>query len=153
MGSEAESAAAREVLFEVFEEAAFLFAEPFAPPGPEAAAAWSPVGCALESGGPSPRRLSLWFDRRLAGLAAANMLGLDEEEPVEGEKSIAAAMELLNMIAGRLLDRLFGSAGGVPFGLPLEAGPEDWKRDASRGGGIWLEAEGLRAVLYHGVPA
>lgn len=52
--------------------------------------------------------LIISFPGELAKLVAANILGVDEDDPDVEAKSIDASKELLNIICGNLLPKLYG---------------------------------------------
>jgi chemotaxis phosphatase CheX-like protein len=105
-----------EVLGEVLQDSAYVFAEPA--PGP---AAWeAPVvsaRIAFESvrGG----TLRLTAGQGVASEIAANMLGIDPSDGEAAEHGRAAIAEVLNVIGGAFVTRYFGTAVPSQLGLPI----------------------------------
>jgi hypothetical protein len=112
-----------ETLGITLEEAAFVFAEPEARPPPF-------PGTVLEARigyqGPNSGELRLLADARLAATLAANLLGEDEGEGTAGRAGDAVG-ELLNMIVGAWVVRLFGPETRCRLGVPAvrELGPAE----------------------------
>jgi Chemotaxis phosphatase CheX len=103
-----------ETLGSTLEEAAFVFSAPCEGPPPFA-------GQALEARiayrGPSSGELRLMADSGLAAALAANLLGEDEGEANLGRSSDALG-ELLNMVLGAWVNRLFGGQVRCRLGVP-----------------------------------
>ncbi len=60
--------------------------------------------------GPSSGKLILSIPEPLSLILAANMLGVDEDEPDAKQKSIDAIKEASNIICGTLLPKIYGKA-------------------------------------------
>jgi Chemotaxis phosphatase CheX len=103
-----------ETLGSTLEEAAFVFSAPREGPPPFS-------GQALEARiayrGPGSGELRLVADSGLAATLAANLLGVDEGETSRGRSSDALG-ELLNMVLGAWVNRLFGGQVRCRLGLP-----------------------------------
>lgn len=120
-----------EVLGEVLQDEAYVFAEP----GDEPAAWGAPVvsaEIAFESlkGG----TLRLTAGPAIAAEIAANMLGLDPSDAEATESAGAALAEVLNVIGGAFVTRYFGTAVPSQLGLPkaqLLPQPAGGKRTAA----------------------
>ena len=104
-----------EVGLRIFEEAAFLFTEPGQAPGREAR---DPLEATLEFGGPGAGEIRLSTDREVAVLIAANMLGLEKDDPEAAESAEQALGELLNVLGGSLMVDLFGTREVCHLGIP-----------------------------------
>lgn len=104
-----------ETLCETLEEAAFVFAEPDPAPLPF-------TGKILEARiryeGPQAGELQLLAGRELATTVAANLLG-EEEGEAALQRSADALGELLNMMVGSFVVRLFGHEARCRLGLPV----------------------------------
>jgi hypothetical protein len=104
-----------DIVGEVLQDAAFIFADPDEEPG-----SWDgPVlvaRIAFEStlGG----SLRLATSMPAAVEIAANMLGADPGDPESEENGRAAVAELLNMLGGVFITRYFGTAVPSQLGLP-----------------------------------
>ncbi len=104
-----------EVLGEVLQDEAYLFAEPA-----EGPAAWGPevvsASIAFESlkGG----TLRLTAAPGVAAEIAANMLGVDAQDAAAQENGGAALAEVLNVIGGAFVTRYFGTSVPSQLGLP-----------------------------------
>src|SRR5919198_1329767 len=103
------------VLARTLEEAAFVFAEETddAPPheGPL-------LEARLRYTGAHEAELALVAPVRFAATLAANLLGEDEGGAAATGDDQDAVGELLNMIAGALVEELFGDAGAARLGIP-----------------------------------
>ncbi len=109
------------VLVEVLADAAFVLADPADPPPPLAAPA---VGAAISFEADRRGRLRLLTGRGTATELAANMLALDPGDPDAAAHAGSAVSELLNVMAGVLVARLFGPDHPSTLGLPEPvAGP------------------------------
>lgn len=108
---EALAATAREIL----EEAAFVFATPA-----RRECAWPAVvvEAELDFASPAPGRLWLRCPPELGALLAANLMGIDPDDEEAVAQGDAATGELLNIVAGSLLARVFGTRTIVHLGLP-----------------------------------
>jgi hypothetical protein len=103
-----------DTLRETLEEAAFVLAEPEADP-PEFAGPVLEARIAYE--GPERGELQLVTDRGLAATLAANLLGEEEGEAFSSRAGDALG-ELLNMMVGAFVVRLFGAEARCKLGLP-----------------------------------
>ena len=131
----------------ILEEAVFLFSEPLEcdqEPGDD----WSPVGVELGWDGPSAGVMRIWADRSLRPLLAANMLGIEEDDPVCQAKGMDALKEILNMIVGNCLTEAWGP--GPVFNLAIPSTVENRVFGADRIDGVWLSLEGKPALLWCG---
>ena len=131
----------------ILEEAAFLFSEPL----DESAIpseAWHPVGVELRWNGPSTGVMRLWADPALLAVIAANMLGIDEDDPVSQAKGADALKESLNMIVGNCLTEAWGP--GPVFLLDVPRRIEESFASAVHDDGLWLSTEGKPVFLWCG---
>jgi hypothetical protein len=105
-----------EVLGQVLQDAAFVFAEPAEEPE-----AWGSPLYAVKLAFESVRggELRLTAGRGAAVEIAANMLGLDASDPEAAEQGRAALGELLNVIGGAFVTRFFGTKVPSQLGLPI----------------------------------
>ena len=117
-----------EVACRVLEDCAFLFLEP------ADAANDADVGDAIASSiaihAEQPQVLKLVASRPLLVEAAANMLGTEVDDPEASGGAEQAIGELLNVVAGSLVARLFGTAVEVGLGIPQRASPHSSGDDA-----------------------
>lgn len=131
----------------ILEEAAFLFSEPLddsAIPDEN----WDCVGVELRWEGPSTGVMRLWSDPGLLAVLAANMLGIEEDDPVCLEKGMDALKETLNMIVGNCLTEAWGP--GPVFHLEIPRRVEGSFSDLEQDEGLWLSAEGRTIFLRCG---
>jgi Chemotaxis phosphatase CheX len=107
-----------DVLGEVLQEAAFVFAEPADEPE-----RWNPPVLTAEIAFESVRGgiLRLALPPRGAVEIAANMLGVDPCDPEAEEHGRAAVAEILNVIGGVFVTRFFGTQVQTQLGLPRTA--------------------------------
>lgn len=112
--SEPTSELLAETLAGTLEEAAFVFVEPQeTPPAFPAKVLEARIGYA----GPSSGELTLVADATLAATLAANLLGEEEGEATASRASDALG-ELLNMVVGAFVVRLFGAEVRCKLGVP-----------------------------------
>jgi len=107
MSSQVTADVLAEVAASVLEDAAFVFTE--RAPGPTA---WSETAVAAEIGygGPEEGELVLVTSPPLAAQLAANMLGVELDDPEVAERAADAVREMLNVVAGALMARVFGTS-------------------------------------------
>jgi hypothetical protein len=107
-----------EVLGQVLQEAAFVFAEPADEPE-----GWAPPVLTAQIAFECVRGgvLRLALPPRGAVEIAANMLGVDPGDPEAEEHGRAAVAEILNVIGGAFVTRFFGSKVPSQLGLPTTA--------------------------------
>lgn len=109
-----------EVLSNVLEEAAFFMIEPEAvPPRYEGEIFSAAIDFEAVRGG----QLRLTASRNLARNLAANMLGIDPNDPEADEQGRNALGEILNVLGGAFVTRHFGTK--VPFQLGLPTVTDD----------------------------
>lgn len=68
--------------------------------------------------GPVSGKLFITLPDLLSRIIAANMLGIDENDPELQQKSIDATKELLNIICGNVLPKLYGEKVLFRLGSP-----------------------------------
>jgi CheY-specific phosphatase CheX len=104
-----------EVAAQVLEDVAFVFTEPA-----QAASPWSggAIEATLAFSGPEQGALFVRASPGLAALFAANMLGIEIDDPEVTERAKDAVGEMLNVVAGSLVARVFGTSALVHLGVP-----------------------------------
>ncbi len=131
----------------ILEEVAFLFSEPVDPssvPGEP----WDAAGAELRWNGPSTGVMRLWVDPGLLPVLAANMLGIEEDDPICGAKGFDALKETLNMIVGNCLTEAWGP--GPVFHLEIPRMVDMAFSEMDQADGIWLSIENRVAYLWCG---
>ena len=105
------------VVIEILEEAAFLFTEPM---DEDATQAPSPELIVARIGYRGPSRGEMLFSTptNVAVELAANLLGLEPDDPEVEGKGDEAVGEMLNIIGGALLKEWFGSSADFEMGIP-----------------------------------
>jgi hypothetical protein len=104
-----------EVLGEVLQDAAYVFAEPAeGPPAWTAPVVSAEIAFESLKGG----TLRLTAAPGVAAEMAANMLGLDPSDAAAVESGSAALAEVLNVIGGAFVTRYFGTSVPSQLGLP-----------------------------------
>jgi hypothetical protein len=136
-----------EVLGEILQDAAYVFAEPAQEP-----AAWGVPVVSAEIAFESLKggKLRLTAAPGVAAEMAANMLGVDATDAAAAENGRAAVAEVLNVIGGAFVTRYFGTGVPSQLGLPtaeLLAAPPRGPRTAAAlvvaesGGPVLLELD------------
>ena len=131
----------------ILEEAAFIFSEPLEgpdQPGDE----WTPVGVERLWEGPSNGLMRLWADSSLLPVLAANLLGIEEDDPLCAEKGLDAVKEILNMIVGNSLTEAWGPGPIFQLHIPESVVTPSFVSD--RVDGVWLSGEGRPMLLWCG---
>lgn len=106
------------VVIEILEEAAFLFTEPM--DENNASEVSSEVFVAkLGYFGPSKGEMVFSTPLNVASELAANLLGLEPDDPEVAGKGAEAVGEMLNIIGGALLKEWFGSEADFEMGIPV----------------------------------
>lgn len=128
---------AMDVFPRMLEETAFLFSdEPVRPPVFQSAT----VGVGISCDGDESGELRLWAQASFLRKLSANMLGIEEEDPMAVAKGLDALGELLNIVLGHCLTERFGETENCRMGTPRLVEPGALGEDASSG--TWLLAEG-----------
>jgi hypothetical protein len=99
----------------LLEEAAFVFTEPTDTPPPFEG---DVVVARLSFYGPRRGWISITSSPAFAVDLAANLLGMDREDPESKDKSEDALREVLNMIGGMVIPRWFGGEQTARIGIP-----------------------------------
>lgn len=116
-----------EVTCRVLEDCAFLFLESGAVEDCDVADA---LACSIAIDADGPHALKLVASRRLLVEAAANMLGTEADDPKAFRSAEQAISELLNVLAGSVVARLYGTSREHGLGLPQRADPRATPDDA-----------------------
>jgi chemotaxis protein CheY-P-specific phosphatase CheC len=119
----------QKILFEtskkVFEDAAFALVDS----PDEAASEPSPLSVVcVDFCGPFSGRMALQAPETLSRAVAANMLGIEEDDPEVAGKTEDALGELLNMICGNFLPAVAGAEPEFKIGAPARITEDDFKR-------------------------
>ena len=131
----------------ILEEVAFLFSEPFdSAETPDEG--WEAAGAELRWNGPSTGVMRFWVDPGLLPVLAANMLGIEEDDPICREKGFDALKETLNMIVGNCLTEAWGPGPVFHLEIPRVVGFAF--SEAEHPEGIWLSIENRFAYLWCG---
>jgi hypothetical protein len=112
--SEPSAEALAETLGQTLEEAAFIFTEPQERPPPFRG---DVIEARIDYRGPHAGELLLTADGSLASTLAANLLG-EEEGEASAARAPDAVGELLNMVLGIWVQRLFGDQVRCALGVP-----------------------------------
>lgn len=131
----------------ILEESAYVFSEPLDAPD-EPADDWSPVGVQLRWQGPSTGAMRIWADPSLLPVLAANMLGIEEDDPVCAQKGLDALKETLNMIVGNCLTEAWGPGPVFHLEIPCTIAPDSFGEDRIEG--IWRSIEGKPVLFWCG---
>lgn len=114
--SSIEQIALQEVVTRVLEDCAFMCTEP----GPASQDFPAQITrAALEFKGPRSGRVELFATRELAMSIAADMLGIDGNDPDATSFADGALGEITNVITGALMARLFGTGCLIELGIPV----------------------------------
>ena len=111
----------RQILFDtaqrILQDAAFAFIDP----ADEDGASLDPgpfMACSVAFAGPFRGAMALASGARLAATLAANMLGVDEDDPDATRKKADALGEILNMICGNVLPEIAGARAEFAITAP-----------------------------------
>jgi len=104
-----------EVTAQMLEDAAFIFTEPM-----ENGGSFESESMQAKIGFEGPRKgiIALIIDKSLATVLAANFLGVEPDALEAMGKGRDAVGEMLNIIAGALMERIFGGEIVVNLGIP-----------------------------------
>jgi len=103
------------VVAEVLEEASFIFTEPAEEIEPFDGGV---IVALMGFDGPEKGKLVLAMGYDYAVEMAANLLGVEPDDPELEKKATGAVAEMLNMIIGVLMARVFGPEAVVNFTVP-----------------------------------
>ena len=106
-----------EVCFKVFEQLAFMFGEEFEEDDVECDAD-AFIRASMEFSGPQQGKVELVVPETITTVMAANILGLDDDQPVYEDTAVDALKELLNTITGRLMTSFFGEDAVIDLTIP-----------------------------------
>lgn len=106
----------QQVVAQVLEECAFLCTTHSAAP-----VSWPAqiARATLQFAGPRAGRIEISAGHELTMAIAADMLGVDLEDPDVGELADGALAELTNVVAGALVANLFGTECLCELGIPI----------------------------------
>ncbi len=135
----------RTVVCRVLEDAVFIFAEDL-DESEKPKEEWDAEGASISFKGEATGVFRLWVDRSFAPLLAANMLGVEPEQPGIDRKGEDALREFLNIIAGNALTAIFGDSAVFSLSIPEKADEGRKESDYSRTDGVWLSAEEHRLL-------
>ena len=126
------------VAVRILEDAAFLFANPMDGPHPTGTS-WDPVGARLSWTGPSTGTMQVWAARPLLKILAANMLGIEDTDPVAEKSGCDALCEVLNMVVGNSLTEAWGPGPVFHLAIPEILDVSRLSDDAEEG--FWISAD------------
>jgi CheY-specific phosphatase CheX len=129
----------------ILEETAFVFTDDLSdpPPGPE----WKPVGAQVKFKGTNIEGgLRVWTDPKFARTVAANMLGVEEDDPQGEQRASDALGELLNIVLGNVLTQAYGDGPVFHLSIPAVRPDALWQTDL-KSEGLWLMVEGFPIVF------
>lgn len=136
----------------ILEEAAFFFSDPMTDSGDRPDSDWTPTGIEMTwTGPPGSGTIRVWSDPALLVLLAANMLGIEEDNPRAHLQGKDALGEILNMVLGNCLTEAWGPGPVFHLGIPHPADAMDLRSD--REDGFWLIAEGSPMLFWVGAAA
>lgn len=101
---------------EVLANLAFMFT---AQENPDEAGPAGWMEASIEYRGPCTGRLRLHCTHEFSRLLAANLLGLDPEEPAAAANADDALKELMNVLCGQFVTSAYGSDGVFNLSIPV----------------------------------
>jgi CheY-specific phosphatase CheX len=143
----------------IFEEAAFALVDPPESVDDINVKAAPYKAAALGFHGPFSGKIVILTTERLALTVAANMLGLEEDDPDVSGKAGDALREILNMICGNLLPAIAGSEQEFTIGAPEEISASDFEAVAETGNSeiekatLYIEGDAVNLILITDKPA
>ncbi|MBD3420471.1 MAG: hypothetical protein GF398_10170 [Chitinivibrionales bacterium] len=138
---------ARQVISSVLENAAFIFADPMEAGSEPQLDSWQADGVALEFKGSAGGAMHMWAGSGFSRYAAANMLGVEEDDENASRKGLDALKEILNMIVGNLLTEVYGSEPVYDLSIPRTLDKQELATDYGDPQAVWLEAEGNQVLF------
>lgn len=108
----------KKVCCDVFEQLAFMFAEDISFDDIEYRDDERFIHATMSFSGQGTGGIELALPSNLAPVLAKNILGLDDEEPLDPQHYDDAVKELLNTICGRMLTSLFGEDAVFDLHVP-----------------------------------
>jgi hypothetical protein len=133
---------AEQTITDVLQKAVFIFTDPISENEIPALDTWEPDGVSIRFTGKPSGTVYIWVSKGFACCVAANMLGIDKDEPKASEQGIDALKELLNMIVGNLLTAVFGEEPVFELSLPVKAKRNKLLMQINLPDKVWLQAEG-----------
>jgi len=125
----------------IMEEAAFLFSDDL-PADARPDVDWKPIGAQIHYVGDDRKgALRVWADVAMVRTLAANMLGLEEDDPSGAIQIGDALAELLNTIAGNVLTDAWGNALVFHLDIPAKLDAAGWSKDVDAPA-LWFSVEG-----------
>ena len=104
------------LITETLADGAFIIAEPADAGTPESEE--DVVEATVRFSGPQSGRLLFAGSRAFSEVLAANLLGVEPDDPNVSRRSLDAMGEMLNVLAGVLLESWFGTAASFDSGVP-----------------------------------
>lgn len=132
---------AMKVINRVLEESAFIFTDILEKGDYPDVRSWDAEGVSIEFKGEKSGVFHMWGDKNFYVCAAANMLGIDSDEPNAKKKGIDALKEILNIIVGNFITEAYGTEPIFQLALPEKLDGELLIEDSANENAIWLEAE------------
>ncbi|MBD3344727.1 MAG: hypothetical protein GF401_06660 [Chitinivibrionales bacterium] len=138
---------ASQVIARILEDAAFIFTDRLDGNEMSELERWNATGFSLSFTGERSGSLCMWADDSFARYAAANMLGIDENDDDAEDKGKDAMKEILNMVVGNFITALYGEDPIFDLGIPERLPDESLGEDLNSKDTVWLQAEG-NPVLF-----
>ena len=143
------AAALVDVATQVLEQQAFMFGEPCAKEELETAADIF-LHAHMEFSGPVCGTVGIEAPAEVCAELAANMLGVEVDDPLAAEDAKDALQELLNVICGQLLTTAYGAAPVFNLSIPQveEVARVDWERQVDAADTIGLLVDDEPFLVY-----
>lgn len=138
-----------EVACEVLEGLAFVFADRIDNPR-QSVASGNAVEVSMCFKGDFEGRLRMMVSSDFSHLIATNVLGLDEDEPIDETAAEDALKEFLNVTCGHVLTSLAGETPVFDLTVPVLApvSPDDWNTLSAMPDTVALMAEEFALLLH-----
>jgi hypothetical protein len=145
--SPAKTSTLRETFSDILANLAFMFSDDEVP-AVLAGESWYET--AIRYDGPRHGRLRLWCPQSFMTRLAANLLGVDPQEPETDVKGIDAVKELMNILCGQLVTEFHGGDAIFNLSIPechrLEAAPRLGGPDDDDAFTLAVNGSGVRLV-------
>lgn len=126
----------------MLEEAAFVFSDPVEEEVVKEDIRENLLGYKINYSNYASGSISVYAERSVAKVIAANMLGCEEDD-LEAEKNAESALqEFTNILTGNVITAVFGTKPIIDLSLPLKSVYEEKSDKTEKDINIWMEVEG-----------
>ncbi len=107
-----------DTVIDMLEESAFIFSDPVGEISISTNMINNMLAYMISYTTPKAGTIAVYADKEVATMIAANMTGLDEDDPLAAEEAGSALQEFTNILAGHIITELYGTELVFDLGIP-----------------------------------